>query len=136
MVAILVVVLKTRFQSSHRLLWITRGTRCMWIGTVRAFSYADIADFSQAALTRGCEAINDGLAGLRAVAEVSCFHQREIVNGRHPNEMTELRWINTVLRSLKTSFSGTFHALRFDKSPIATWVHSATVSIVDSILQR
>jgi hypothetical protein len=59
--------------------------------------------------------ISDGLACFRAVAEVGCSHQPVIVNGRHPNEMTEFRWINTVLGNLKTSFSGTFHALRFDK---------------------
>lgn len=29
--------------------------------------------------------------------------------------MTEIRWINKVLSKLKNSFSGTFHALRFDK---------------------
>ena len=85
------------------------------LATVQTFSFAAIADWSQAALTRGCEVISDGLACFRAVAEVGCFHQPVIVNGRHPNEMTEFRWINTVLSNLKTSFSGTFHALRFDK---------------------
>ena len=29
--------------------------------------------------------------------------------------MPEFRWINTVLNNVKTSFSVTFHALRFDK---------------------
>ena len=38
-----------------------------------------------------------------------------VVNGQHPNEMTEFRLINTVISNLKTNFSGTFHALRFDK---------------------
>ncbi|HHG2225085.1 TPA: transposase, partial [Synechococcus sp. WH 5701] len=41
--------------------------------------------------------------------------QAVVVKGRHPNELPEFRWINTVLSNLKTSFSGTFHALRFDK---------------------
>lgn len=85
------------------------------LATVQTFSFAAIADWSQAALSRGCEVISDGLACFRAVAEVGCSHQPVIVNGRHPNEMTEFRWINTVLSNLKTSFSGTFHALRFDK---------------------
>jgi hypothetical protein len=35
--------------------------------------------------------------------------------GRHPKHLPEFRWINTVISNLKTSFSGTFHALRFDK---------------------
>jgi hypothetical protein len=85
------------------------------LATVKTFSFAAIADWSQVALARGCEVISDGLACFRAVAEVGCFHQPVIVNGRHPNEMPEFRWINTVLSNLKTSFSGTFHALRFDK---------------------
>lgn len=33
----------------------------------------------------------------------------------HPNDLSEFRWINTVLSNLKTSLSGTFHAFRFDK---------------------
>ena len=85
------------------------------LATVPTFSFAAIADWSQAALARGCEVISDGLACFRAVAEVGCFHQPVIVNGRHPNEMTEFSWINTVFSNLKTSFSVTFHALRFDK---------------------
>jgi hypothetical protein len=85
------------------------------LATVQTFSFAAIADWSQAALSRGCGVISDGLACFRAVAEVGCSHQPVIVNGRHPNVMTEFRWINTVLSNLKTSFSGTFHALRFDK---------------------
>lgn len=59
--------------------------------------------------------MSDGLACFRAVAEVGCLHQPVIVKGRHPNELTEFRWINTVLSNLKTSFNGTFDALRFDK---------------------
>ena len=85
------------------------------LATVRTFSFAAIADWSQAALTRGCEVISDGLACFRAVAEVGCSHQPVIVNGRHTDEMTEFPWINTVLSNLKRSFGGTFHALRFDK---------------------
>jgi hypothetical protein len=38
-----------------------------------------------------------------------------IVNGRHPKDLPDFRWINTVISNLKTSFSGTFHALRFEK---------------------
>jgi hypothetical protein len=39
-----------------------------------------------------------------------------IVNGRHPRDLPVFRWINTVISNLKTSFSGTFHALDFEKS--------------------
>jgi hypothetical protein len=66
-------------------------------------------------LARGCEVISDGLACFRAVAEVGCIHQPVIADGRHPKDLPEFRWINTVISNLKTSFSGTFHALRFGK---------------------
>ena len=85
------------------------------LATVRTFSFAAIADWTQVALAKGCEVMSDGLACFRAVAEVGCVHQPVIVKGRHPNELPEFRWINTVLSNLKTSFNGTFHALRFDK---------------------
>jgi len=35
--------------------------------------------------------------------------------GRYPNQLPELRWINTVLSNLKTSFSGTVHAFKSAK---------------------
>ncbi len=85
------------------------------LATVATFSFAAIADWAQDSLAIGCEVISDGLACFRAVAEVGCFHHPVVVRGRHPNELPEFRWINTVLSNLKTSFSGTFHALRFDK---------------------
>ena len=93
-------------------------------------------DWTQVALVKGCAVISDGLACFRAVAEVGCVHQPVIVKGRHPNELPEFRWINTVLSNLKTSFNGTFHALRFAKYSDRYWVPSAIGSIGDSIWQR
>ena len=66
-------------------------------------------------MAKGCEVISDGLACFRAVTEVGCTHKAVIVNGRHPKDLPEFRWINTVISNLKTSFSGTFHALSFEK---------------------
>ena len=85
------------------------------VARVATFSLAAIADWAQDALVPGCEVISDGLACFRAVAEVGCIHQPVIVDGRHPKDLPEFRWINTVISNLKTSFSGTFHALRFEK---------------------
>jgi len=87
----------------------------MKVAKVETFSFAAIADWAQDTLGRGCEVISDGLACFRAVAEVGCIHQPVIVNGRHPKDLPDFRWINTVISNLKTSFSGTFHALNFDK---------------------
>ncbi len=87
----------------------------MKVSKVATFSFAAIADWAQVALVRGCQVISDGLACFRAVVEVRCIHQPVIADGRHPKELPEFRWFNTVISNLKTSFSGTFHALRFGK---------------------
>jgi hypothetical protein len=87
----------------------------MKVAKVETFSFAAIADWAQDTLGRGCEVISDGLACFRAVAVVGCIHQPVIVNGRHPEDLPDFRWINTEIRTLKTSFSGTFYALRFEK---------------------
>jgi len=84
-------------------------------GKVATFSIAAIADWAQDALARGWEVISDGLACFRAVAEVGCLHRPVVVNGRHPKDLPDFRRINTVISNLKTSFSGTFHALKFEK---------------------
>ena len=59
--------------------------------------------------------ISNGLGCFRAVSEVGCIHQPVIVHGRQPKDLPDLRWINTVTSNLNTNFSGTFHALRFEK---------------------
>jgi hypothetical protein len=35
--------------------------------------------------------------------------------GKHPNVLSQFRWINTLLGSLKTSFNWAFHAYGYDK---------------------
>ncbi len=40
---------------------------------------------------------------------------RGLTGGKHPNELPQFRWINTLLGNFKTIFSGTFHAFNFDK---------------------
>jgi hypothetical protein len=80
------------------------------VAKVETFSFAAIADWAQGALARGCEVISDGLACFRAVAEVGCIHQPVIVKGRHPKDLPDFRWINTVISNLKTSFTVTFNA--------------------------
>ena len=38
-----------------------------------------------------------------------------VTGGKHPSDLPQFRWINTLLGNLKTSFNGTFHAFNFDK---------------------
>jgi hypothetical protein len=89
--------------------------RYVKLATVATFSFAAIADWVQDSLVIRCDVISDGLACFRTVTEVGCLHQPVVVKGSHPNELPVFRWINTVLSNLKTSFSGSLHALNFDK---------------------
>ena len=57
----------------------------------------------------------DGLNRFRAVTTANCLHKAVSTSGKHPNDLPQFRWINTLLGNLKTSFSGTFHAFNFDK---------------------
>ena len=38
-----------------------------------------------------------------------------VTSGKHPSDLPQFRWINTLLGNLKTSFNGTFHAFNLDK---------------------
>ena len=57
----------------------------------------------------------DGLACFNAVTMADCATQPTVVGGRKPRDLPEFQWINTVLRNLKTSLSGTYHAFAFSK---------------------
>jgi hypothetical protein len=58
---------------------------------------------------------SDGLTCFHAVTTVNCYHRAVVTSGKHPNDLPQFLWINTLLGNLKTSFSGTFHAFKFDK---------------------
>ena len=62
----------------------------------------------------------------------NCHHKAAGKGGKHPNDLPQFRWINTLLGNLKTSFSGTFHALILTRTPGITWAATASVSIAAS----
>ena len=45
----------------------------------------------------------------------NCHHKAVVTGGKHPNDLPQFRWINTLPGNLKTSFSSTFHAFNFEK---------------------
>jgi hypothetical protein len=55
------------------------------------------------------------VACFRAVTLANCHHKAVVTGGMHTSDLTQFRWINTVLGNFKTSFSGTFHAFNFHK---------------------
>lgn len=85
------------------------------ITAVSGFSSETIADWAKRHLIPGSQVLSDGLACFRAVTTANCHHKAGITGGKHPIELPQFRWINTLLSNLKTSFIGTFHAINFDK---------------------
>ena len=81
---------------------------------VAGFSSEAVGAWARENLAPGCAVISDGLACLDSVITEGCNHEA-IVKGKHPNDLSQFRWNNTLLGNLKTSLSGTFHAFNFDK---------------------
>jgi hypothetical protein len=74
-----------------------------------------IANCPMKHLALGSQVLSDGLACFLAVSTAGCHHKAIVTGGKHPNDLPQFRWINTLLGNLKTSLSGTFHAFSFDK---------------------
>jgi hypothetical protein len=123
------------------------------VAKVETFSLAAIADWAQDVLARECEVISDRLACFRAVVAVgcvcsglclqwavfavSCCHQPVVINGRHPKDLPDFRWINTVISNLKTQAAvelTTPYALT--SMLIAIWRNFIIDSIAASIWKR
>ena len=85
------------------------------ITAVRGFSSEAISGWAKRHLAPGSHILSDGLACFRAVTTANCHHKALVTGGKHPNDLLQFRWINTLLGNLKTSFIGTFHAFNFDK---------------------
>lgn len=84
--------------------------KCM---PVAGFSSEAIGDWASYTLAPGSAVLSDGLACFRAVTTAGCSHQAIITGGTHPKDLPQFRWVNALLRNLKISLSGTFHAFNF-----------------------
>ena len=85
------------------------------ITAVSGFSLEAISDWAKRHLAPGSHDLSDGLACFRAVTTDDCHHKAAVTGGKHPNDLPQFRWINTLLGNLKISFSGSFHAFNFEK---------------------
>jgi transposase-like protein len=85
------------------------------ITPVIGFSSEAIGVWARENLAPGSAVLSDGLACFRSVTTTGCSHQAIVTGGKHPNDLPQFHWINTLLGNLKTSLSGTFHAFNFDK---------------------
>jgi len=85
------------------------------ITPVIGFSSEAVGSWAMAHLDPDCAVLTDGLACFRSVITAGCSHEAVVTGGKHPNDLPQFRWVNTLLGNLKTSLSGTFHAFNFDK---------------------
>jgi len=85
------------------------------ITAVSGFCSEAISEWAKRHLAPGSQVLSDGLGCFRAVTTANCYHKAVVTGGKHPNDLPQFRWINTLLGNLKTSFSGTFHAFNFEK---------------------
>jgi hypothetical protein len=83
--------------------------------TVAGFGSEAVGAWAREHLAPGCTVLSDGLACFRFVITAGCSHEPVVTGGKHPNDLPQFSWINTLLGNLKTSLSGTFHAFNFDK---------------------
>jgi hypothetical protein len=74
------------------------------ITAVTGFSSEAISDWAKRHLRPGSKVLSNGLACFRAVTKANCYYKAVITSGKHPNDLPQFRWINTLLGNLKTSF--------------------------------
>lgn len=83
---------------------------------VSSFRRDVIDQWAREALATGAKVVSDGLTAFTGVVSAGFVHEPIITgSGRKSVQRPELRWVNTILGNLKTSFSGTYHAMKFAK---------------------
>jgi hypothetical protein len=85
------------------------------LNTVSGFKLKAISHWASKNLAPGSTVYSDGLACFSAVTKAGCTHESTVLAGCKPKDVPELQWINTVLGSLKTSLSGSYHSFGFKK---------------------
>jgi hypothetical protein len=68
-------------------------------------------------LTLGTTVLRDGLACFATVADSRCTHHVNVVGQRKPRDLSQFRWVNTVLANLKTMLSGAYKTFNYRKYP-------------------
>ena len=85
------------------------------LSPVQDFTYETVKQWSKENLKKNCNTISDGMRGFSALKEVS--NHSVLVTSKAKKEEIEstFKWVNTILSNIKTSISGTFHSLKFEK---------------------
>jgi hypothetical protein len=83
---------------------------------VKSFTREEVIAWAKRSLSPTATVVSDGLWCFKAVTEIGCTQQREVVGkGRKSTDMESFTWVNTILGNLKTAINGTYHAFDFEK---------------------
>lgn len=88
--------------------------RYLRLDVVSSFRRSVLREWAAQALAPGASVLSDGLTAFTGVAWAQFPHEAiRCGGGRQAAQHPRLHWVNTILGNLKTSFSGTHHALKF-----------------------
>ena len=59
-----------------------------------------MTDFQSALLAAVSHVLSDEIACFRAVTTANCRYKAVVTGGKHPNDLPQFRWINTLLGNL------------------------------------
>ena len=83
---------------------------------VGTFTREEVVAWANRSLVQSVTVVSDGFKCFKAVTEIGCSQQREVVGpGRKSTDMECFTCVNTILGNLKTAINGTYHAFDFEK---------------------
>ena len=82
---------------------------------VASFSKQAVKNWAENNLRGLVHTVTDGLACFSAFEEYGTHEVHIVSKEGHNKTAKDFNWVNTVLSNVKTSLSGTFHSLKFDK---------------------
>jgi hypothetical protein len=86
------------------------------ITAVSGFCSEAISDWAKRHLAPGSQVLSDGLGCFRAVTTANCYHKDVVTCGKHPNDLPQFRWINTLPSILRSTPGATWAATAFDST--------------------
>jgi len=88
------------------------------ITAVSGFCSEAISDWAKRHLAPGSQVLSDGLGCFRAVTTANCYHKAVVTGGKHPNDLPQFRWINTLPSILRSTPGATSPGARKDVTPV------------------
>jgi len=85
------------------------------LNLVSGFTSQAIRKWASAPLVRGAWVTSDGLGCFAAGTNGGFTHPPAVVGALKPRELPQFKWVNIVLRNLKTTLAGAFHSLNYRK---------------------